>query len=57
MEERRLSGAKLLREGVPKTEVAKRLGVTRQTVTVWERRLQKGGIRMLKSGSNPWHSI
>ena len=56
MEARRLKGAKLLSEGLTKSEVAERLGVTRQTVTVWEQRLHKGGVRMLKSRSSPWRN-
>lgn len=50
LEERRLKGGKLLARGVPKSEVARRLGVTRQTVASWERRIAQGGRDGLKRG-------
>lgn len=50
LEKRRLQGAKLLLRGVSKAEVARRLGVARQTVAAWERRLAEGGRQALKRG-------
>lgn len=49
MEKRRLEGGKLLRRGVSRSEVARVLGVARQSVAVWERRLAAGGTGALKS--------
>jgi transposase len=51
LEQRRLKGAKLLARGVPKSEVARQMGVTRQTVAAWEQRLFEGGQRSLKRGT------
>lgn len=48
LEQRRLRGARLLAQGVRKSEVARRLGVSRQSVADWERMLKdkgKGGLR------------
>lgn len=50
LEKRRLQGAKLLARGVSKSEVARQLGVTRQTVAAWEQRLAAGGKEALKRG-------
>jgi transposase len=50
LEGRRLKGAKLLARGVSKSEVARRLDVTRQTVAAWEQRLS-GGLQSLKRGT------
>lgn len=50
LEKRRLKGGKLLARGVSKSEVARRLGVTRQTVAGWERRMAKNGRDGLKRG-------
>jgi transposase len=48
LERRRLEAAKLLRQGVPQAEVARQVGVHRQSVSRWERQLQQGGMRGLK---------
>jgi transposase len=48
LEKRRLKGAKLLARGVRKSEVARRVGVARQTVAHWERLLEEGGKDGLK---------
>ena len=48
LEKRRLKGAKLLARGMTKSEVARQLGVTRQTVAAWEQRLLEGGKESLK---------
>ena len=47
LEHRRLEGARLLMKGVPKAEVARRLGVSRQSVQNWATRLtlkRKSGV-------------
>jgi len=51
LEKRRLQGAKLLGRGVSKSEVARQLGVTRQTVAAWEQRVAEGGKKSLKRGA------
>jgi transposase len=51
LEQRRLKGAKLLARGVSKSEVARQLNVTRQTVAAWEQRLSEGGKESLKRGT------
>jgi transposase len=51
LEARRLKGAKLLARGLSKSEVARQLGVTRQTVAAWEQRLAEGGKESLKRGA------
>ncbi len=48
LEQRRLQGAKLLREGVHQAEVARQVGVHRQSVSRWARQLKRGGLRALK---------
>ena len=48
LERRRLEAAKLLRQGVPQAEVARQVGVHRQSVSRWERQLQQAGVRGLK---------
>lgn len=50
LEKRRLKGAKLLARGMTKSEVARKLGVARQTVAAWELRLLEGGKESLKRG-------
>lgn len=43
LERRRRNGMQLLARGVPQAEVAREVGVSRQTVSVWERARRKGG--------------
>jgi transposase len=50
LEKRRLKGAKLLARGVSKSQVARQLGVARQTVAAWEQRLSAGGREALRRG-------
>jgi transposase len=45
MKERRVEGARLLQSGVHAAEVARRTGVSRQSVMRWERRLKAGGMK------------
>jgi transposase len=49
MEERRLEGGRLLKEGkLSKAEIARQLGVTRGSVTAWAKAIQAGGLRGLR---------
>ena len=45
MKQRRVKGARLLQSGIHPAEVARRVGVSRQSVMRWERRLEAGGIK------------
>lgn len=49
LERRRLLGARLLRQGLPQAEVARRVGVHRQSVSRWAEQLQQGGRKALQS--------
>jgi putative transposase len=54
LEERRMRGAELLREGkLTKVAIAAELGVTRGTVQDWARKLAYGGKRLLVSRKAP----
>jgi DNA-binding GntR family transcriptional regulator/transposase len=48
LEQRRRDAAELLRQGVPQAEVARRIGVHRQSVSRWAQQLQDGGPGALK---------
>jgi transposase len=48
LEERRFLAARLLRQGVAQAEVARRVGVHRQSVGRWAQQLAGGGPRALK---------
>lgn len=48
LEERRLRGARLLREGLHAAEVARRVGVHRQSVSRWEKELKISGLKGLR---------
>jgi transposase len=48
LEERRLLAAGLLRQGVPQAEVARQVGVHRQSVSRWAQQLAEGGRQALK---------
>jgi putative transposase len=49
MEERRLEGGRLLKEGkLSKAEIARHLGVTRGSVTAWAKVIKAGGLRRLR---------
>jgi transposase len=48
LERRRRRGARLLEAGVPQVEVARRVGVTRTSVSRQEKRWQEGGISALQ---------
>ena len=48
LEQRRLEAAELLRHGIHQAEVARRVGVHRQSVSRWALELQQGGKRALR---------
>lgn len=48
LERRRLAGATLLRRGLPQAEVARRLGVSRQSVSRWAKMVAEHGRRGLR---------
>lgn len=48
LERRRRRGARLLAAGESQAEVARRVGVSRQTVMRWERSRQAGGMKALR---------
>lgn len=51
IEARRLEGLRLLKRKVPQSEVARAVGVTRQTVHIWKRRLQEARGAVGKLGA------
>jgi transposase len=53
MERRRMTAAKLLEQGVSQSEVARRLGVHRQSVIRWARQLAQSGRAGLKQAGRP----
>jgi len=48
LQRRRLRAARLLLRGVPQAEVARRVAVTRTTVSTWNEQLESGGLEALK---------
>lgn len=48
LERRRFLGARLLRRGVPQAEVARQVGVHRQSVSRWAQQLEQDGRRALR---------
>jgi transposase len=48
LEQRRLEAAELLRQGIHQAEVARRVGVHRQSVSRWAQELEQGGKRALR---------
>lgn len=59
MEQRRLKAAKLFAQGKGPSEVARRLGVTRQSAHTWQQRWSKGGPESLRSAgaAGPKHKL
>src|ERR1035437_2686535 len=53
LERRRMEAAELLKQCVRQSEVARRLGVHRQSVTCWARRLAPSGKAGLKKAGRP----
>jgi transposase len=49
LERRRRTAARLLAAGTPQAEVARRVGVSRQSVSHWEKLRQYGGVEALRS--------
>ena len=49
LQRRRLRAGRLLQRGVPQAEVARRVSVTRTTVSQWNAQLEAGGMEALKS--------
>jgi transposase len=49
LQRRRLRAGRLLQRGVAQAEVARRVGVTRTTVSQWNAQLEAGGMEALKS--------
>jgi transposase len=50
LQRRRHEAGRLLQKGVAQAEVARRMGVSRATVSDWNRRLQQAGIAGLNNG-------
>lgn len=50
LQRRRLRAGRLLLKGVAQAEVARHVGVTRTTVSTWNRELQQSGLEGLKAG-------
>lgn len=48
LEKRRMAAGRLLAQGVSQSEVARRLGVHRQSVIRWARQLKRAGLRGLR---------
>lgn len=48
LEERRMEAARLLRAGLSQSEVARRVGAHRQSVSRWARELEQSGVRGLR---------
>lgn len=48
LEQRRLWGARLLKNGVPQSEVARQVGVHRQSVSRWAQQLEAAGLSGLR---------
>lgn len=48
LEQRRREAAELLRQGMQQAEVARHVGVHRQSVGRWAKQLEQGGLRALK---------
>lgn len=51
-EKRRLKAARLFKQGVPHSEIARRLKVTPAAVTQWRKRYRQGGKSSLQSKGN-----
>ena len=44
LQRRRLRAARLLEQGLPQAEVARRVGVSRQSVNTWAKKLEAEGL-------------
>ena len=52
LEERRMEAARLLKEGLSQSEVARVVGVHRQSVSRWARELEQSGMRGLRKAKH-----
>jgi transposase len=52
LEERRMEAARLLRQGLSQSEVAREVGVHRQSVSRWARELGQSGVRGLRKAEH-----
>src|ERR1700758_3484020 len=52
LEQRRMKAARLLEKGYPEAEVARRVGVHRQSVNRWAQQLAKGGRSALRRAAH-----
>src|SRR5271170_1374396 len=52
LEQRRMEAARLLKEGLSQSEVARELGVHRQSVSRWARELEQSGVRGLRKAKH-----
>lgn len=50
LQRRRLKAGRLLLKGAQQAEVARRIGVSRATVSEWKRRVEQGGLAALNNG-------
>jgi transposase len=50
LQRRRMRAGRLLLRGVAQAEVARRVGVTRTTISTWNRALEKDGLEGLQAG-------
>lgn len=53
LEQRRLRAARLFAKGMRPTEVARELGISRQSATVWHRVSREGGVLAERAGRPP----
>ena len=51
LEQRRMEAARLLREGLSQSDVARAVGVHRQSVSRWARELEQSGVRGLRKAA------
>lgn len=56
LQRRRMRGRRLLVKGVAQAELACRVGVSRTTVSTWNRDLQSEGLEGLRAGVRGWPS-
>jgi len=52
LQQRRMAAARLLREGVSQAEVARQVGVHRQSVSRWAKELKQSGMRGLRKAES-----
>ena len=57
LEQRRLTAADLLRQGLHQAEVARQVGAHRQSVSRWAQELKEGWQAGVAQGSTPWSAV